>query len=48
MDNRYGDVIYAEVVEDLKTRLRLMRKNLNEGDEKYPELEKIINENRNH
>jgi len=47
MNNRYGDEAYAEIISDLKNRLATLRKNLNKGDEKYPKLKKIIEENWN-
>ncbi len=42
MDNRYSDQEYAEVIKDLKIRLKALREELNETDEKYPHIQEII------
>ncbi|QZT37559.1 sulfatase [Halosquirtibacter xylanolyticus] len=47
MNNCYDDPKYQEVVVQLKDRLRNKRKELNEEDAKYPELERIIENNWN-
>lgn len=45
MDNRYGDPVYEEVIADLKTRLKDLRKELDEGDADYPQIQEIIEAN---
>ncbi|HCC71785.1 MAG TPA: acetylglucosamine-6-sulfatase, partial [Bacteroidales bacterium] len=47
MKNRYNDPEYREIIEDLKLELKDMREELNETDEKYPRIQKIINEHWN-
>ncbi len=47
MVNRYDDPAYKEVVAELKVELQRQREALNEGDEAYPELEEIIENNWN-
>jgi len=42
MDNRYGSPEYAEIIKQLKVQLREQRRNLNEEDEKYPHIQKVI------
>lgn len=42
MDNRYSDPEYAAVIQDLKIRLKALRDELNETDEKYPHIQKVI------
>jgi len=44
MDNRYNDPAYAEIISSLKEQLLQLRDELNETDENYPEIQKIINE----
>ncbi len=44
MNNIYGDPKYASVVADLKAQLKQMRKDLNEEDQNYPEIQKVIDE----
>lgn len=43
--NKVDDPKYADIVADLKLRLRKIRKELNETDKNYPHLEKIIEAN---
>ncbi len=43
MNNLYGNPKYAAVVADLKAQLKQMRKDLNEEDQRYPEIEAVIN-----
>jgi uncharacterized sulfatase len=45
LDNRYGDPEYADVIASLKEELRETREELNETDENYPEIQKIIEAN---
>lgn len=45
--NRYGDAKYASVIADLKAELKRMRHDLDETDEKYPEIQKVIDEHWN-
>ena len=47
MDNRYGDPAYDSLIEDLKSRLKDLRRELGEIDERYPELERNIEHNWN-
>lgn len=44
MDNRYEDPKYADVIADLKSRLRTLRDEVKEDDSKYPEIQKVIDE----
>jgi len=44
MNNLYNDPDYKGIIEDLKSRLETIRKELNETDEKYPNIQKIIDE----
>ena len=45
MDNRYGDPDYSGTIAELKEQLKELRRELNEGDEKYPFLQEIIDNN---
>jgi len=47
MDNRYNDPAYAEIISGLKEQLLQLRDELNETDENYPEIQKIIDEHWN-
>jgi len=47
MNNRYGQPEYAEVVKELKSKLRLLREQLNETDANYHHIQKIIDEHWN-
>jgi uncharacterized sulfatase len=42
MNNAYDDSEYAEIIADLKLQLVKMRKDLNETDENYPHIQKVI------
>ncbi len=42
--NLYGRQEYKDVVAQLKQQLKQLRKELNETDEKYPEIQNIIDE----
>jgi len=44
MNNLYGDAKYADVVGKLKTELLRLREKYNETDEKYPHIQKVIDE----
>lgn len=44
MDNRYSDPNYAEIIKNLKIELAKKRKALNEEDQKYPHIQKVIDE----
>jgi uncharacterized sulfatase len=45
--NLYGRPEYAGVVKKLKQQLAKLREELNETDEKYPEIQKIIDDHWN-
>ncbi|SHK67621.1 uncharacterized sulfatase [Reichenbachiella agariperforans] len=47
MNNRYSDPAYAEEIADLKSQLLTLRGELNEGDENYPHIQKVIDEHWN-
>ncbi|GAB1857011.1 sulfatase [Flavobacteriaceae bacterium MHTCC 0001] len=42
MDNRYGDAKYAEIIADLKARLKTLRAEVKEDDSKYPNIAKVV------
>ncbi len=42
MNNAYNDSQYAEIIADLKLQMIKMRKDLNETDENYPHIRKVI------
>ncbi len=42
MNNAYNDPAYAEVIKEMKVKLKQKRADLNEGDAKYPHIQKII------
>ncbi|MCU0473648.1 MAG: sulfatase [Bacteroidales bacterium] len=44
MDNRYKDPKYANIIKNLKIELADKRKELNEEDQKYPHIQKIIDQ----
>lgn len=44
MNNLYENSEYADVILELKTRLKKLREELNETDENYPQIQKIIDE----
>ncbi|RME66701.1 MAG: DUF4976 domain-containing protein, partial [Verrucomicrobia bacterium] len=45
--NRYDDPAYADIIRDLKARLKARREALNETDEDNPRIQAIIDENWN-
>ena len=45
MNNQYDNPDYAEIIADLKIRLKSTREQLNETDQNYPHIQKIIDEN---
>jgi uncharacterized sulfatase len=47
MNNLYGQPEYAEVTKELKSKLRLLREELNETDANYHHIQKIIDEHWN-
>jgi arylsulfatase A-like enzyme len=47
MNNLYGKRRYADVVKKLKAELLRLRKKYNETDEKYPHIQKVIDESWN-
>jgi len=44
MDNRYDDSPYQNLIKQMKTELKRMRKDLNEEDGNYPHIQKVIDE----
>ncbi len=44
MNNLYDNPKYAKVISDLKVQLKQMRKDLNEEDQNYPEIQQVIDE----
>ena len=44
MDNRYGQAEYADIIENLKKRLKKLRADIQENDADYPHIEKIVAE----
>jgi hypothetical protein len=44
MDNRYNDPNYSETIQQLRIELAQKRKDLNEEDDKYPNIQKVIDE----
>ena len=44
MNNLYGDPRYADVIKELKAELLRLRKKYNETDERYPHIQKVIDE----
>jgi len=44
MNNVYGKPQYAGVVRELKSELLRLRAKYNETDEKYPHIQKVIDE----
>ena len=42
MDNRYGDPAYTEVIATLKRQLKRLRRELDEEDTDYPDIQKVI------
>ncbi|MFR9671163.1 MAG: sulfatase [Rikenellaceae bacterium] len=47
MNNVYGQAEYAQITGELKAELKRLREEYNEGDEKYPHIQKIIDLNWN-
>jgi len=47
MNNRYNDPEYQKIIAGLKRQLKKTRKELDETDENYPEIERIIKEHWN-
>ncbi|MCP4642669.1 MAG: acetylglucosamine-6-sulfatase, partial [bacterium] len=45
MHNRYADPKYKETVAALKDQLKKLREDLDETDENYPKIAKIIEDN---
>ena len=44
MDNRYDDPAYEDVVKDLKTRLKDLRAEIGEIDDRFPQIQQVIDE----
>ena len=44
MKNEYKNPAYAQIIKELKQEILKQRKDLNEGDEKYPHIQKLIND----
>ena len=44
MQNLYGSAEYSETIKELQSKLRSLRKKLNETDLNYPHIQKIIDE----
>lgn len=44
MDNRYNEPEYQPIIEEMKVKLKEVRKRLNETDEDYPEIQQVIDE----
>ncbi len=44
MDNRYEQQAYAEIIQDLKVRLKALRSKVKENDANFPQIEKIVSE----
>ena len=47
MDNRYGQAEYADIIKDLKERLKKLRAEVKENDADFPQIEKVIAEHWN-
>lgn len=45
MNNVYGQPAYCKIAKKLKDEMIKLRKELNEGDDKNPQIQKVINEN---
>ena len=45
MHNQYANPEYAKTIADMKLELKRTRMDLNETDEKYPSIQKIIDSN---
>ena len=44
MDNRYGDEEYAEIIKELKVRLKDKREEVGEVDSQFPEIEEVVDD----
>ncbi len=44
MKNAYGDPKYTAIIEEMKQELKKVRAELDEGDEDYPHIQKVIDE----
>ena len=44
MNNAYNDPAYADVIKEMKAKLKQTREELNETDEKFPHIQKVIDE----
>jgi len=44
MSNEYSNPNCAKIIADMKVQLKQTREELGETDEKYPEIQKIIDE----
>jgi uncharacterized sulfatase len=44
MNNLYGEPKYAAVIKELKVELLRLRKKYNETDDRYPHIQRVINE----
>ncbi|WP_029489817.1 sulfatase family protein [Aquimarina agarivorans] len=44
MNNVYNDPAYASIIRTMKKKLKKTRAELNEGDEKYPHIQKVIDQ----
>ena len=42
LDNKYGDEKYADVIKDLKVRLKKLRAEIKEDDTQYPKIQASI------
>lgn len=42
VENEYNNIKYKDIIEQMKSQLKLERQNLNEEDEKFPHLQEII------
>jgi len=42
MNNLYGNLEYAGIIAELKNKLKSLREDLDETDEDYPHIQKII------
>ena len=42
MDNRYGQPEYADIIKDLKAKLKRLRADVKENDAEFPQIEQIV------
>ena len=47
MDNRYGQPEYADIIEDLKQRLKNLKVKVKENDSDFPAIEEVVREHWN-